>query len=192
MIPILWNIVNYVAIPFYGSYQIKELGFTMKYVSILSIIYAITRTLFSRPLGKYADKYSFTKMLNICFAVMLIAYSINIFTVPENGKILYTIYYVLYAIGMAGINSSTINLIYDYVSEENRVGALAICGSLSGFAGFFITLLVSPLVEYIQNNNNIFLGINVYAQQVVSFFAVIILVSLIIYLNVIVKKIEKN
>lgn len=192
LIPILWNIVNYVAIPFYGSYQIKELGFTMKYVSILSIIYAITRTLFSGPLGKYADKYSFTKMLNICFAVMLIAYSINIFTVPENGKILYTIYYVLYAIGMAGINSSTINLIYDYVSEENRVGALAISGSLSGFAGFFITLLVSPLVEYIQNNNNIFLGINVYAQQVVSFFAVIILVSLIIYLNVIVKKIEKN
>jgi MFS family permease len=123
---------------------------------------------------------------------MLVGFTINVFTVPENGKVLYTIYYVLYAIGMAGINSATINLIYDYVEKEKRVGALALSSTFSGFAGFFTTLAVSPLVSYIQASGNTFLGLNVYAQQVVSVMAVILLIVLIVYLNTVVRKIKSN
>lgn len=191
LISVLWNVVNYVATPFYGSYQIKELGFSMTFVSVLSAGYAIVRTIFSKPMGKFADKYSFAKMLNICFVVMLVAFGFNVFTVPENGKVLYTIYYMLYAVGMAGINSATINLIYDYVDKEKRVGALALKSTLAGFTGFFTTLAVSPLVSYIQNNGNVFLGVFVYAQQVVSVIAVVLLIVLILYLNLVVRKIKK-
>ena len=191
LISVLWNVVNYVATPLYGSYQIKELGFSMTFVSVLSAGYAIVRTIFSKPMGKFADKYSFAKMLNICFVVMLVAFGFNVFTVPENGKVLYTIYYMLYAVGMAGINSATINLIYDYVDKEKRVGALALKSTLAGFTGFFTTLAVSPLVSYIQNNGNVFLGIFVYAQQVVSVIAVVLLIVLILYLNLVVRKIKK-
>ena len=158
LISVLWNVVNYSSTPFYGSYQIKELGFTMTFVSILSAAYAVVRTVFSKPMGKFADKYSFAKMLNICFIIMLVGFGLNMFTVPENGKILYTIYYMLNAVAMAGINSATINLIYDYVDKEKRIGALALKSTLAGFAGFFTTLLVSPLVSYIQENGNSFLG----------------------------------
>lgn len=192
LIPMLWNMVNYVATPFYGTYQNKELGFSMTFISLLSAMYAIVRAIFSKPLGKFADKYSFTKMLNICFIIMLVAFTINVFTVPENGKIFYTIYYALYAIGMAGINSATINLIYDYVDKENRVGALALSGTLSGLTGFLTTLAVSPLVKLIQVTENKFLGFNLYAQQVVSLFAVLLLVVLITYLNIVVRKMNKN
>lgn len=192
LISILWNVVNYAATPFYGSYQIKELGFTMTFVSILSAAYAILRTIFSRPMGKFADKYSFAKMLNICFIIMLVGFVINIFTVPKNGKVFYTIYYMLNAIAMAGISSATINLIYDYVDKEKRVGALALKSTLAGFAGFFTTLAVSPLVSYIQNNGNTFFGLNVYAQQVVSAIAVMLLIVLILYLNLVVRKIKSK
>ena len=191
LISVLWNVVNYVATPFYGSYQIKELGFSMTFVSALSAGYAIVRTIFSKPMGKFADKYSFAKMLNICFVVMLVAFGFNVFTVPENGKVLYTIYYMLNAVGMAGINSATINLIYDYVDKEKRVGALALKSTLAGFAGFFTTLAVSPLVSHIQENGNMFLGVPVYAQQVVSAIAVVLLIVLILYLNLVVRKIKK-
>jgi len=191
LISVLWNVVNYVATPFYGSYQIKELGFSMTFVSVLSAGYAIVRTIFSKPMGKFADKYSFAKMLNICFVVMLVAFGFNVFTVPENGKVFYTIYYMLNAVGMAGINSATINLIYDYVDKEKRVGALALKSTLAGFTGFFTTLAISPLVSYIQNNGNVFLGIFVYAQQVVSVIAVVLLIVLILYLNLVVRKIKK-
>lgn len=192
MVSVLWNVVNYASTPFYGSYQIKELGFTMTFVSILSAAYAIVRTVFSKPLGKFADKYSFASMLNICFYIMLIGFAINVFTIPKNGKVFYTVYYMLNAVAMAGINSAVINLIYDYVEQEKRMGALALNSSLAGFAGFFTTLAVSPLVSYIQNNGNSFMGLNVYAQQVVSVIAVILLGVLILYLNTVVRKIKRN
>ena len=192
LISVLWNIVNYSAIPFYGSYQIKELGFSMRFISILSVAYAIVRTIFSKPMGAFADKRSFASMLNICFFIMLVGFIVNIFTVPANGKIFYTFYYMMNAIAMAGINSATINLIYDYVDKEKRIGALALKSTLAGFAGFFTTLIVSPLVSYIQKNGNSFLGFNIYAQQVVSAIAVILLTILIVYLNLVVRKIENK
>ena len=192
LISVLWNVAHYVATPFYGSYQIKELGFTMTFVSILSAAYAVVRTIFSKPMGKFADKYSFASMLNICFIIMLAGFVVNVFTVPANGKIFYTAYYMLYAIAMAGINSATINLIYDYVDKEKRIGALALNSTLAGFAGFFTTLAVSPLVSHIQNNGNTFWGLNVYAQQIVSAIAAILLIGLIIYLNIVVRKLNKR
>ena len=182
--------VNYASTPFYGSYQIKELGFTMTFVSILSAAYAIVRTIFSRPMGKFADKYSFAKMLNICFSIALAGFIVNIFTVPANGKVLYTVYYMLYAVAMAGINSATINLIYDYVDKEKRTGALALKSTICGFAGFFTTLIVSPLVSYVQRNGNRLFGINIYAQQIVSVISAILLVVLLVYLNTTVKQLK--
>ena len=170
----------------------KELGFTMTFVSLLSAAYAIVRTVFSRPMGKFADQYSFASMLNICFSIMLVAFCINIFTVPTNGKFFYTVYYMLNAIGMAGINSATINLIYDYADKEKRIGAFALKSTFAGFAGFFTTLIVSPLVSYIQSCDNTFLGIHLYAQQVVSAIAALLLVVLIMYLNLVVRKIQKD
>lgn len=192
LLSVLWNVAHYAAMPFYGSYQIKELGFSMTFVSVLSIAYAVVRSLFSKPLGRYADRHSFAKMLNICYAIMLVAFGINIFTVPENGKILYTAYYMLSAVAMAGINSATINLIYDYVEQEKRTGALALNGTLSGFAGFLTTLLISPLVSYIQGNGNVLFGISVYAQQVVSAISVLLLMAVLVYLNVVIQRIKKE
>lgn len=191
IISVIWNIANYSATPFYGSYQIKELGFSMTFVSILSVAYALVRAGFSRPMGLFADKTSFVKMLNVCFLIKMCAFAISIFTVPANGKVLYTIYYMLTAIAMAGINSATINLIYDYVGKEKRIGALALNNTFGGFAGFFTTLAISPLVTYIQANGNKFLGISVYAQQVVSVIAVIMLAFVLLYINLVVKKIKK-
>ena len=191
LITVLWNVAHYVATPFYGTYQVKELGFSMTFVSVLSALYAICRAIFSGPLGRYADKYTFTKMLNICFVIEVVAFGVNAFTTPSNGKIIFTVYYMLYAVGMAGINSGTLNLIYDYVDKDNRVGALALQNTLAGFAGFFTTLINSPLVSYIQQSGNSFLGLNVYAQQVVSAIACALILLILIYLNIIVKKIKK-
>ena len=117
---------------------------------------------------------------------------VNVFTVPDNGKVCYTFYYMLYAISMAGINSATINLIFDYVEKGKRTGALALKSTVCGFAGFFTTLIVSPLVGYVQQNNNELFGLPVYAQQVTSLISAVTLVVLIIYLNTVIRRIKKN
>lgn len=187
IIPILWSISHYVSLPFYGTYQIKELGFSMTFVSVLSILYALFRSAFSRPLGKFADKHSFAEMLNICYIIAALAFLVNAFTVPANGKIFYTAYYILYAIGMAGINSSEINLIYERVAPHKRMLAFALKNTLAGLAGFGTTLLASLLVAHIQQNGNMLFGIPVYAQQVMSLISALLTVGTIVYLNVAIK-----
>lgn len=192
LLPVMWSVAHYVSTPFYGTYQIKELGFSMTFVAILSIVYAIVRSLFSRPLGRFADRRSFASMLNICFAVTLVGFAINVFTVPENGKLFYTAYYALYAIGMAGINSSEINLIYERVEPKKRLLALALKNTLAGLAGFVTTLLASLLVEHIQKNGNTFLGLSVYAQQVTSFISMCLVGLTLLYLNTVVRRLPKK
>ena len=187
LIPVLWSISHYGAISFYGTYQIKELGFSMTFVSVLSILYAVFRSAFSRPLGKFADKYSFAKMLNICYMIAAVAFLVNTFTVPANGKVFYTLYYILYAIAMAGINSSEINLIYERVSPNKRMLAFALKSTFAGLAGFGTTLLASVLVARIQENGNMLFGIPVYAQQVMSLISALLTIGTIVYLNVAIK-----
>lgn len=189
---ILWNIANAITISFSGSYQNKELGFSTTFASVVIIVSSLARAIFSKPLGKFADKFSFCKMLYICFGIEMVAFVLNIFTIPENGKVMYTIYYIIHAIGQAGINSAIVNLAYDYVPQEQRIGAVALVNTFAGFSGFFATLAVSPLVSFIQKNGNKLFGINMYAQQLLSLASAIIVVFIIVYLVTVISKLTKR
>ena len=189
---VLQTMASSATTPFYGTYQLKELGFTMTFVAVLSFLYSIVRASISRPLGAFADKRSFVSMLNLCYVALLLSYFINVFTVPSNGKIFYTAYYLLNAISMAGINSGTINLIYDYIPNNMRTSAIALNNAAVGFIGFFTTLLMKPLVDHIQSSGNSFLFLDgVYAQQVLSVFGFALTIVGILYLNLVVKRLER-
>lgn len=192
MVFVIWNITNYATTSFSGAYQKGDLNFTTTFASVVIIMSSTARVIFSKPIGKFADKYSFCKMLYICFSIEAIAFTINIFTVPENGKIVYTLYSIVHAIGQAGINSAIINLAYDYVSDEQKTGAVALVNTFSGFAGFFTTLALSPLVDYIQNNGNKLFGISMYAQQLLSTFSLIGTIAILVYLYFVISKIPQK
>ena len=189
---VIWNIANYATSSFSGAYQVGPLGFTTTLASIIAIMSSIARVIFSKPLGKFADKYSFCKMLYICFAIEALSFAINIFTVPSNGKVLFTIYSIIHAIGQAGINSAIINLAYDYVSDEQKTGAVALVNTFSGFAGFFTTLALSPLVDRIQKNGNKFFGINMQAQQLLSVISLMFTIVILIYLVTVISKLPSK
>ncbi len=189
---VIWNIANYATISFSGAYQVGALGFTTTFASVVVIVSSIARVIFSKPLGKFADKYSFCKMLYICFGIEAIAFAINIFTVPSNGKVLFTIYSIIHAIGQAGINSAIVNLAYDYVSDDQKTGAVALVNTFSGFAGFFTTLALSPLVDHIQKNNNKLFGISMHAQQLLSLISLVATIIILIYLVVVISKIPSK
>ena len=184
LIHVLWRIADSSAYPFYGAYQIKELGFSMTFVSVLSIIYSIVRVSVSPLIGRYADKHSFVKMSHLCFSIAGLGYLINCFTVPANGRIVYTAYFCLYAVAMGGINSSVNNLIFENVKGEHRRNALALNAALGGLAGFGATCIMSPIVTMIQNNGNRLFGIPLYAAQFVSIVAFVMTVVLVVYMRV--------
>lgn len=185
---VLWNTVVYITTPFLGTYQLNELGFTMTVVSILSVAYALVRSLVSTPMGMLGDKKSFVDQLTLAFAAELLA----LLVLSIGGTVSYIVYYILYAITMAGANSGQMNLIYDYVPENKRTGAVAILYTIGGFVGFFATLAAKPLVDHIQSQGNSILGIEkIYAQQVLALLAAGILVLCIVYMNTVVRNMQR-
>lgn len=180
---VFYNIAHYVAVPFYGTYQINELGFNLKFISLLSIGSSITRIAVSKFWGRYADKNSFAKMIEKCFLVLLFSLICVIFSVLSNGKIMFMLYYIFHGIAMGGINSALINLIFDYAPYEKRADALAISQAASGLAGFLTTLAISPLVAAIQSKGITVFGHAVYAQQIVTGISFVIIIFAIIYVK---------
>ena len=186
MTSVFWTISNHIIVSFFGTYQVNELGFSMKFITVISVLNAFSRVPCSFVFGKYADKYSFAKMLKICYGIAAFSFLIVAFAVPKNGFIVYPIYSILYSAAMGGINSGEINLIFDYVAPEKRNDALAVKQTIYGICGFLTTLAMTPAFNYIQNfqrsNGKIF-GITIYAQQFLSIVACIATVLLIFYLD---------
>lgn len=183
---VIWHIATSSTTPFYGTYLIKELGFSLQFVSILSIIYSIVRASVSTFWGKYADTTSFASMVCVCLGIAGAGFTVNIFTVPANGRLFYLLYYILYAIAMGGINSALTNLVFDMVKPQMRSNALALTHSASGAVGFITTLVVSLLVDNIQTNNNSFFGMNLYAQQVTSAIAAVFTMISVLYVIIVI------
>ena len=178
----LWAIVGLGVQSFVGTYQAKELQFTATYSSIIIIISSLSRAVISRPMGKFGDKNSFTKMLIVAFSLALVGYGFLVFTTPSNGKVLYLLYSIFHALGMAGVNSGMTNLTYTVVDSSERTGAFAIIHVLYGVIGFLATLLLTPVLNLIQNNGNKVFGMDMYAQQLFGVISVIVLAFIIIWL----------
>ncbi len=190
-VSVIWYIVTGISTPFYGSYKVGALGFSMTFISVLGIVSSVMRALCSRPMGRFADKKSFATAMILCMGIAALSFGINIFAVPANGYVLFTLYSVLYAISMAGLNSGLTNLVYDYVPHEQRVAALALQNSIAGVVGFGTTCVAGLLVDHIQEKGNVFWGMNLYAQQVVSAISFVVSILLLLYLVFVIKKISR-
>lgn len=180
---VIYYISKDISLPFYGSYQIGELSFSLKFVSLLTIISSVVRILASGFWGRYADKKSFSVMFQKCLLLIALSQTAVIFAVPENGKIMFTIYYILHGIAMGGANSALINLVFDYVPPSLRTDSLAICQAFSGLAGFLSTIAVSPLVDIVQKNGNMLFGIHLYAQQGITVLSVVLTLLTVLFIR---------
>ena len=154
----------------------------MTFVSVLAFAHAAARALVSHPFGKYADKTSFERVLLIGFILAAVGFAVNVFTAPRNGKYLYTVHYILYAVSLAAISGGLLNLVFTEVPVRLRMCAYALEQGISGLSGFLASTLGGLLVNYIQENGNTLFGIPAYAQQVLSFIGVLFTLAGILWL----------
>ena len=179
----LYYVATHVATPFYGAYLTGELQFSMILISTLSIASSAIRVFFGKRWGAYADKTSFANMLTKTLAIQTLAFVFATLANPSNGVIMMAGYYLCYGIAIGGINSCYINLVFDYVTPEKRADSLAICLAIAGLSGFLATLAVTPLFAYIQANELVIAGMQIYAQQVVSFIAFILTIVAMLFVS---------
>lgn len=186
---VLWYIALYSTTPFFGTYAISELGFSMTAISAISAAYAIFRAAISRPIGALGDRTNFVNNLTAGIA----AFALALGAMVIGGRVSYIIYYMLYAVTMACTNAALIVLIFDNVPAEKRANSIAVLYSLAGIAGFLATLAIRPLVNHIQAQGNKFLFIEgVYAQQVVSVIGIIFSVLAILYANIVIRRLPRR
>jgi len=185
---VLWEFAHYGCISFFYTYAQDTLEFNMTTLALLSTVYAIVRSVVSIPMGKIGDKYSFATMITLGMVAFVIGLGFNAF----GGAVNYWIFYILYAITMAGTNSAKMNIIYSSVTPERRTGAVSILYTIGGFVGFFSTIAMRPLHDYVQNSGNSIFGIeNVYPSQVLSVVGIIVTIIAIVYVNLVIRKMPK-
>lgn len=190
-IDIMWQAASGVAVAFYGVYKINELGFSLQYISIIGIIGAIGRLAFALVFASIADKRSWTTMLSICFVIAAASFGINIFTTPENGKVMFLIYSIVFSVASAGLGSGLYNILFDFVPQSDRAAGLGIKNTFGGITALLASMAGSAILSHIQSNGNMLFGIHIYAQQVLSAIAFVIMIVLCIYMRCVIAKLRK-
>ena len=167
-----------------GTYQIKELGFSLTLVSVLSILGCFARALVSQAWGRYGDRRSFPVMVRLGFLIAAAGFAVCMLATPRWALVPFALYQVLYGISLGAIEISKINLIFDVVPESERADALALNQSVCGLAGFLSTAVCSLVVSAVQGGGNMLLGLPVYAQQVMSAVAALLALAAAVYVHV--------
>jgi len=185
---LLYFLINNSAIPFFATYQLNELGFSLTLISGFGILSSVARLIVSPYWGRLADRLSFAAMLEKCFLVLGGAFLFAALAVPSNGKIMFALYYIFHGIAMGGVNSGMFNLVFDCAKPEERADSLAVCQSISGLCGFLITLVFSSVVTAMQQGGNQLFGVTVYAQQALSVVSLLVTLGAVAYVHFHVQK----
>ena len=65
---------------------------------------------------------------------------------------------------------------------------MAIKNSISGICGFFASLVASALLTDVQTNGNVFLGMNLYGQQVLAAISFLVMITAILFTKFVIEK----
>ncbi|MBO7341799.1 MAG: MFS transporter, partial [Clostridia bacterium] len=183
----LYNTALLTTSSFMGTYYISELAYTVAQVQILTTVGHLLRFFVSSAFGKYSDKRSFAKGVELALIILTVGVASVVFSTPET-RLLVIVFLLLYNVALAGINQNMMNIIYSYVDSRYFVQASALKNSVGGLCGFGATLLASRLLSFVQANGNTFLGLHVYGQQVLATISCLLFVVTILFTRLVIGK----
>ncbi len=184
---VLWDAARYFTVGFMGIFKTKDLMISVFAVQVINMAANICRIFVSRPLGRYSDKKSFAKGFELALYFAAAAFLANVFTTPRHWYLV-VVYTVFYNISLAGTNQNTFNITYSYVDKAYITQAMALKSSIGGICGFGASLLAGKILNVIQANGNTFLGVPMYAQQLLSLISLLIVAAAILFLHFVIAK----
>ena len=187
ILAILYQVAIYTTVGFLGAFKTNELLLTVGAVQIINIVSQGARFALSKPFGRYSDKHSYIKGIELAIIVAAVAFAINIFTTPKTWMLIIP-FTILYNVCQAGTTSNFLNITYSYVDKKYFVQASAIKNSICGVCGFLASVLAGLLASRIQGNGNSLFGISVCAPQVLSVISLAVLAAAFIFAKAVVEK----
>jgi len=181
---------HYMLLGFMGTYKTKELLLSVGAVQIINLLGNLSRFAISRPFGRFSDKHSFARGIELAFILEAAAYVFALFTAPGKTWWMIIPYTILYRMSLAGSNQNLINLTYNFVDSKYFVQATAIKNSVSGLVGFLTSLVASAILAAIQENGNQLFGLPIYGQQVLAVISLVLIVIAILYTRLVIEKQE--
>lgn len=187
LLAMLWNAANYFTFGFMGTYNIKELAFSVGVVQVITTCGSAARFAASKPLGRFSDKHSFAKGIELGLCMALIAFLCVVFMTPGTRYLLIG-FMIFHSMSQAGISGNLNNIIYSYVDSRYFVQASAIKNSVSGLVGFLSSLVASKLLGHIQENGNVCFGIEIYGQQVLAIVSSLLVLITVLFTHKVIGK----
>lgn len=179
---VIWDSARYFLVGFLGVYKTKELVMSVFLVQIVNMVANGFRVVFSVPFGKYSDKHSFAKGLELGMSLAALAFLICVFTTPRTWYLI-ILYTVIYNISVAGTNQNSFNITYSYVNSEYIVQAMAIKNCVGGVFGFFAALIGGRILSAVQKNGDAVLGIPMHGQQLLALIAFLFAAAAVLYMH---------
>ena len=187
ILTIIWNIALFITVGFLGTYRLGELAYTVTAVQIIHLVGNAGRFVISKPFGRFSDKYTFARGIELALILATIGFGAVIFTAPGS-RVLIIVYTLFYSMSAAGTNANLLNITYSYVDDKYFVQASAIQNSIGGIFGFGASLVGSKILSAVQANGNQIFGFTVYGQQILAAISVVLLIVAIIYTHFVIAK----
>lgn len=183
----LWEFGKGLTIGFLGIYKTKDLMLTVGTVQAINAVGNMCRFALSKPIGRFADRHSFVKGIELALLIAAVGFAFNIFASPT-AKWCIVVYTILYAVSSAGTTQNFNNIIYSYVDSDYFVQASAVKNSLGGIVGFGASLIGSRILGAVREGGNTLFGVTVYGQQVLSALTLIFTIAAILFAHFVIER----
>ena len=188
----IWALANNITTPFLSTYQIKELGFSMTFISTVGIVLSFVQIFAVYFFGRYSVRHSYASILRIAYVFALLAFGFVMLSNASNGYVMFTFYrFINLFFGAASAVSST-SLLFMIVPESERTSAIAFNTIVSGLIGFAVTLIASPILTALQGADIQLLGVKIFAQQILASISFVLTALLLIYYTLFCHKLIKD
>ena len=183
----LWNIAQYLTVGFLGTFKTTDLLLSVGSIQLINIGSNLVRFCISKPFGRYSDKTSYARGMQLAMVISALGFFANVFTTKSTWWFI-IIYTVLHNASFAGTNQNSYNILYSYVDADYFVEAMAIKNSIAGVIGFAASLVGAKILSAVQHNGNVLFGIPLYGQQLLSLLSCIMVLICIVFLRRVIDK----
>ena len=182
---ILWDSSRYIVVGFLGTY--RNMLFDLSVVQIINVAGQLARALLSKPFGRYTEKRTFAKGIELGLIIAAVGMLINVFTTPQTAFCI-VIYTILYNVCLAGVSGNITNITYSYVDSRYFAEASAIKNSIAGLFGFGASLVGSKILGAVNAAEPVLFGVRIYGQQVLSLISFAMFILTILFTHFVVAK----